>query len=195
MGSEKVSTLKQVVAGVLVSVIVAILTGATVPWWWHRLPHNRLLLRSDVGASYEDLRRFLEQENFMKADQETANLLLWIVNKQKAGRLNSQDIQALPCKDLQTIDDLWKTYSNGKFGFGIQQQIWLSSGGVKGAWNSEIYEKFSETVGWKYEDSWKSSTELTYDMRAPKGHLPTDRTAMSNNDKIYNLVINSKCPF
>lgn len=52
------------------------------------------------------------------------------------------------CETLRTIDQLWVKYSNGKFGFSIQKQIWLDCGGKLGEFNLDALLRFGERVGW-----------------------------------------------
>jgi hypothetical protein len=52
------------------------------------------------------------------------------------------------CETLRTIDQLWVKYSNGKFGFSIQKQIWLDCGGKLGEFNLDALLRFGDRVGW-----------------------------------------------
>ena len=179
---------KQIIIGVSVGIILAVATGATSPWWWSKIFRNNDRLKSDVGASYEELESHLKKGDFEKADQETAKQLLWLANREEEGKLYLGDFDHSRCTDLETIDNLWNEYSGGKFGFSIQRKIWLSLGGKRGDRSSEIYEKFAEKVGWQ------SSPNLIYALRAPEGHLPTDLTAILNSDKLYEIIIvDSRC--
>ncbi len=64
-----------------------------------------------------------------QADKETANLLLKVANREEEGWLRNEDMEKFSCQDLRTIDDLWVKYSNGHFGFSVQQRIWQEIGG------------------------------------------------------------------
>jgi hypothetical protein len=39
----------------------------------------------------------------------------------------------------------------------------------------EIYLKFCDRVEWKVKGNWKDYNELTFDIKAPEGHLPVFR--------------------
>jgi hypothetical protein len=41
--------------------------------------------------------------------------------------LSAEDIKQIACDDLKIIDSLWKQYSQGRYGFSAQNQIYMSS--------------------------------------------------------------------
>jgi hypothetical protein len=61
--------------------------------------------------------------------------------------LSILSIRRFPCLDLQTIDYLWKTFSQGRFGFSAQKRVWES---IKGSSNADhkAYQRFLDQVGW-----------------------------------------------
>ena len=62
-------------------------------------------------------------------------------------------------------------YSQGKWGFIVQAQIWQDCGGPPHS--NESWKKFGEYVGWRKENSWMSYTDLTFDLRkSRKGEFP-----------------------
>lgn len=52
------------------------------------------------------------------------------------------DIDLFPAAKLFEIDRLWTRYSQERFGFSIQQKIWLELGGKLNNFDSEIYVKW-----------------------------------------------------
>lgn len=48
-----------------------------------------------------------------------------IANREEEGWLREEDIKNIYIRDLYTIDQLWLTSSNEKFGFSIQKKIWM----------------------------------------------------------------------
>ena len=68
------------------------------------------------------------------------------------------------------INQLWINYSNGKFGFSIQKQIWIELGGKLGIHNVAIADMFIKEVGWG--EKYKRYKNITYKISAPYGHLP-----------------------
>jgi hypothetical protein len=138
---------------------------------------------SEVGADYTKLRDLLAANKFKEADEETRKLMFWITNRQEERYLDRESLSKFPCTDLHSIDALWSNNSNGKFGFDAQDQIILSEYEKRSNSrdnDSEIKRKVEETfnafgdqIGWKGRFGfWKRKEDLTYDLRAPKGHLP-----------------------
>ena len=97
--------------------------------------------------------------------------MLELCDRKQEGRLETNDLRTFPCPDLRTIDQLWVKYSNERFGFSVQQHIWQSIGGNKGA-DKEIWWRFGDRVGWRTEDEWIAYKDLTFTLKASQGHLP-----------------------
>jgi hypothetical protein len=134
---------------------------------------DHITLESEVGINYTSLRDLLAAGKWKEADGKTYRLVIKAANREEEGYLYSDDWLNFPCKDLRTIDQLWVQYSNSRFGFSIQKQIWESLEGNPDAdWKRD---KLYEVVGWrkKGELAWLSYNELTYNPdKAPPGHLP-----------------------
>ncbi|MFM6253057.1 MAG: GUN4 domain-containing protein, partial [Dolichospermum sp.] len=73
-------------------------------------------------------------------------------------------------------DKLWVKYSDGRFGFSVQKRIYQGLGGTR-EYNQEIWLKFGDKVGWRRSwwrgGSWLYYSLLTFDKKAPEGHLPS----------------------
>ncbi|QJB47164.1 GUN4 domain-containing protein [Dolichospermum flos-aquae CCAP 1403/13F] len=130
-------------------------------------------LISDVGMDYSKLRDFLATGKWKQADEETKKVMLAVAKRTKEGWLDVESIDKFPCQDLQTIDQLWLEYSNGRFGFSVQNRIYENLGSRL---NLQDWDKFGQTVGWKKnkekESSWLLYKDITFDIKAPEGHLP-----------------------
>ena len=91
----------------------------------------------------------------------TAVVMMEIAGRKEDGYLRPEDFRKFPRLDLLTIDRLWVHFSKGRFGFSIQKSIWEELGGRPNA-NPEIYQEFSERLGWlevhKDQDNDNSST-------------------------------------
>jgi hypothetical protein len=125
---------------------------------------------SAVGYDYTQLRDLLAKQKWRQADEETAKAMLKVAGREKEGCLRAEDIENFPCEDLQTIDCLWVKYSNGKFGFSVQKEIYQSLGRDE---DYETVKKFADMVGWREDGKWKSYGELCfYGNHQPAGHLP-----------------------
>lgn len=128
-------------------------------------------LSSRVGADYSKLRDLLAAGNWREADRETAAAILKIAGRENSGSLKVEHIERLPCQDLYTIDQLWVKYSNGRFGFSVQQGIWESLGGTKNG-NIETWCRFGARVGWRRNRSWLLWADLDKTSNAPVGQFP-----------------------
>lgn len=73
---------------------------------------------SEVGENYINLCYLLKDHKFKEANKET-NKIMNSVAKKSGDLLTKEDIQKFPCQDLNTINQLWKIHSEGKFGFSI----------------------------------------------------------------------------
>jgi hypothetical protein len=107
-------------------------------------------LRSEAGINYRDLRDLLKAGKWREADDETYNTMIQAVGK-RSGGFTRDELLNFPCTDLLTIDRLWVKYSNGKFGFSVQKQIYVDCG-AKLDGNSpgdKIWNKFCDRVGWR----------------------------------------------
>ena len=82
-----------------------------------------------------------------------------------------KDAENFSCQDLRTIDKLWVKYSNGNFGFSVQKQIYQSVGGTK-EYDSKVWRKFGDKVGWRKGGQWLHYSELTFSKEHYRGHLP-----------------------
>jgi hypothetical protein len=120
---------------------------------------------------YRKLRDYLAQGKWKEADEETIRVMLAVAKREKEGWLDEGSIDNFPCEDLRTIDQLWVKYSDGRFGFSVQKRIYQSLGGTRG-YNSDIWKKFGDKVGWRKGGDWLYYTDITFDKKAPEGHLP-----------------------
>jgi hypothetical protein len=100
------------------------------------------LVHRQPSTNYPLLQKYLQQENLIDADEETAEILWKIAGRQQERNLRVEDFEKISCSDLRAIDDLWEEYSKKRFGFGVQRRIWLSSDV-----NSDL-GKFVAQVGW-----------------------------------------------
>ncbi|MFN6559358.1 MAG: protein kinase domain-containing protein [Nostoc sp. ChiSLP01] len=130
-------------------------------------------LSSEVGVDYTKLRDYLAAGNWKDADHETYLVMLQAVGRQEGDCIRDEELLNFPCKDLCTIDRLWIKYSNRRFGFSVQKEIYLSVGGKPdGKYNKEAWQKFSDRVGWRINSNWISYKEVTFDTWFLMGHLP-----------------------
>ncbi len=136
------------------------------------MPVDKIALDSEKGVDYTKLRDLLAAGNWQQADEETRLKMLEVMGQQGRGYLDGEDIEKFPCKDFDTIDQLWLYYSENRFGFSVQKQIWLEEGGKKGIYDERVYEKFGDRVGWRKDGNWRLYSDLTFSANEVPGHLP-----------------------
>ncbi|MEB3147423.1 MAG: serine/threonine-protein kinase, partial [Sphaerospermopsis sp.] len=105
-------------------------------------------LISSVGMDYRKLRDLLKTGNWKEADRETRRVMLAVAKREREGWLDTKSIDNFPCEDLLTIDQLWVKYSDGKFGFSVQNKIYQSLEGTKD-YDQKIWDAFGDKVGWR----------------------------------------------
>jgi eukaryotic-like serine/threonine-protein kinase len=132
-------------------------------------PNISVQLKSARDVDYTHLRDLLAVEKWEEADRETIKVMFKAARREKAGWLNQESIDNLPCDDLRTIDQLWVTYSQGHFGLSVQKKIWLEVGG-KVDWETEC--KLGDRLGWRTGGEWLDYKNLTFNKQTPSGHLP-----------------------
>jgi hypothetical protein len=142
---------------------------------------------SASGVDYTRLRQLLWLNQWELADQETERMILLALS-QDMQPLGQSAILKLNCVDLQTLDLLWSRYSQGKFGFLAQHQVFLQKEGQ--------VDDFLMSIGWsnsvavgplQMPQRHKPYRDLKFSLNAPLGHLPTWRwTAQSleENDEL-----------
>lgn len=122
------------------------------------------------SADYTRLENLLASKNFQEADEETLWIMLEIANRQRKGWLDVENIQNFPCADLDKLDALWYDYSEKRFGFTMQKNQWLNSGGQAGVYDVKVADKFGDRVGWRVNNKWYK--QINYQLSAPIGHFP-----------------------
>ncbi len=130
-------------------------------------------------ADYTKLQQLLAAGQWKEADGETRNKILEVAGKQKEGWPDYKDIENFSCPDLRAMDRLWVKYSNGRFGFSVQKQIYQSLGGSK-EYDAQVWARYGEAIGWNQKGEkekwvwlWLEYSQLTFNTNALKGHLPT----------------------
>jgi hypothetical protein len=122
------------------------------------------------------LEGLLKIGKFKEADAETKRLLLELAGREREGWLLVEDAKGISPQALATIDRLWVKYSNGRFGFSVQRDIWHQLG-CKSADNMQIQttseNKFGEFVHWRVGGRWLSQwDDFNCDLKSPPGSLP-----------------------
>jgi hypothetical protein len=139
------------------------------------------LISPATKVDYNPLAELLATGKWRKANDETRDLLLEATDRKAIGWVTTEDIKKLSCWDLQTVDNLWKKYSDGRFGFSVQLPIYLATGNRPGKLVSDqAYLDFGDRLGWRANGDWIIFIEnLNYSLDAPVGHLPNPRPEYS----------------
>lgn len=124
------------------------------------------------NSKYQTLETLLETQQWREADQETYRLIITTVGKEDGQLLSGHDLKTFPCEDLREMDYLWAKYSDGKWGFKAQKQIWEECGSPKNF--DENWFKFCNHVGWRKNGNWLGYEELNFNLdKTLPGELPT----------------------
>jgi len=125
-------------------------------------------------AIFQNLEALLKAGKWREADLETLNLMLKLTKREQEGWLKIEDVKNFPRQELRKMDQLWVKYSNGKFGFSVQKQIWLELGGkLDGEYDRDTFRKLGDRVGWRKNGEWLSYDSYTFSStNALPGHLP-----------------------
>jgi hypothetical protein len=148
---------------------------------------------SPTEENWNNLKLLLSTGQWKEADIETKGLLLKASGEDIKGAIDplvNVEILQVPCDTLRGIDQLWLTYSGGRFGFSVQSRIWQE---VRGAMlmnkvdnpssNSEHNQQvknfwiaYGKRLEWFDEDassySAKNYSNVNFRLTAPEGHLP-----------------------
>ena len=133
------------------------------------IPLSQLELKSQRDVDYSRLRDLLAVSNWGEADIETRDVMRLAAGKSKKEILTEEDINKISCIDLFTIDNLWSTASKGLFGFTAQKDVCQQL--IKKI-DYETECELGTKLGWRINNNWFIHSQLTFSLRAKKGHFP-----------------------
>jgi hypothetical protein len=126
-----------------------------------------LPLPAECAVDYSEIQTTLVQQDFELADRLTLQKMCELAgpNAVKRKWLYFTEVNIFPTIDLQTLNQLWLIYSEGRFGFSKQREIWLGVG--------KNWDKFWPKIAWKDGNIWtRYPGGFTWSLAAPVGHLP-----------------------
>jgi predicted NACHT family NTPase len=127
-------------------------------------------------SKYQKLEDLLKTQQWREADQETYRLMITTVGKEEGQWFDKEDLLNFPCEDLKAIDGLWVKYSQGKFGFSVQKQIYVDCGAkLDGDYpGDKIWKEFCDRVGWRIEGEYVTSYQnlKANPSLSPRGEFP-----------------------
>ena len=130
-------------------------------------PNGLVALHSERDVEYSPLQELLAQKDYEEADRVTLQKMCELAGPVAVRRkwLYFSDVDQFPNEDLQLLDHLWLVYSENRFGFSIQRELWINS--------RKDWDRLWPKIGWKSANIWtRYPNEFTWDLTAPKGHLP-----------------------
>ena len=95
------------------------------------------------NVDYSQLQKYLQSKDWQASDRETYLRMLDVAGAkaQADGAIGKDEMNALSCVDLKTIDRLWSAASDGKLGFSAQEKILREE--------KNDYRKMYDAVGWQ----------------------------------------------
>jgi regulator of replication initiation timing len=109
------------------------------------LPESDRWLLQTSRADYAHLKDLLAEKAWEEADVETQQIMLSIAGEDAQGQgfLTADQITEFPCLDLKILNKLWTIYSNGKYGFMIQRDIWdRTHQSTRNFWHSPEFDGY-----------------------------------------------------
>lgn len=164
---ERQTTPANIITGLVYQALYDADTANTQEFLQTNFPTGIVPLQSEKGIDYRSLQQLLVKRDFQSADRLTLEKLCELAGPaaQEKKWLYFSEVEKFPITDLQTINNLWFIHSQGKFGFSVQRELWLSL--------SKNWEKLWVLIGWKTGSNWtRYPHEFTWNLDAPKGHLP-----------------------
>ncbi|CAO2838147.1 unnamed protein product [Amaranthus hypochondriacus] len=135
----------------------------------------------DTTFSLDVLQQHLASGDFRQADDETRRLLIVLAGEAaiKRGYVYFTEVQFIPKDDLKAIDELWKKFSNGRYGYSVQKKIWVKVNKdftrffIKVGWMKKLdteieqfnYRAFPNEFMWEFNMNDEKNNP-------PEGHLP-----------------------
>jgi hypothetical protein len=105
--------------------------------------------------NYHRLDKLLAAQQWQEAAAETQRLVHQVSarnHQPPIGHdwLTSNGVNTFPCKDLQTIDRLWTTHSQGRYGFSTQANRWKGTLGFESLRQQpDRWRQYVKYLGWQ----------------------------------------------
>jgi hypothetical protein len=130
-------------------------------------PEGRVPMPAAAEVDYAPIQDRLVAQDFQEADRLTLVKMCELAGPTAVKRkwVYFTEVEMFPSLDLQTLDQLWQIYSEGKFGFSVQRRLWLGLG--------QNWDKLWPRLAWKDDNIWtRYPGGFVWDLSAPDGHLP-----------------------
>ena len=126
-----------------------------------------LAVTSAQGLDYAPLEAALMAQDYEQADRITSESLRQLAGPAAVtrGYVYYSEVPPIAAVDLESLDRLWLTYSQGRFGFSVQLRLLRSCG--------DRWDRLWPKVGWKLNGTWtRYPGSFIWSLAAPEGHLP-----------------------
>ncbi|MEL6815656.1 MAG: GUN4 N-terminal ARM-like repeat domain-containing protein [Cyanobacteria bacterium J06598_3] len=130
-------------------------------------PEGLVCPQSAQGLDYSDLQMLLIKRQYEEADKLTNLKLCALAGESAIARkwVYFTDVEKLPALDLMAMDIMWGLYSENKFGWSKQHELWTRLG--------KDWERLWPQLNWKNGNTWtRYPNEFIWDVSAPVGHMP-----------------------
>ncbi|MCP9849031.1 GUN4 domain-containing protein [Cyanobium sp. Morenito 9A2] len=151
---------------------------------------ENLSLVSDV-ARYTPLRDLLAAGRIQEADEQTERILFDCINS-SLDDVTPEDIETFPVTPLRILDQIWRSHSGDRFGFGVQLRIYRELGGTIDtliAQDVELHRAFCERIGWSRNGQPIEPQDQDVSETAATGALPRRCWSTPYGMKITNLIL------
>jgi hypothetical protein len=130
---------------------------------------------ANQGQIYQKLEKYLVQQDWKKADYETAFIMYQWMVIENYGDFHEL-FEQVSLEVINKIDRLWVKYSKGKFGIKGQAKIYRDLGGrseYNAEYNEKVWNRFGDRIGWQEGGRWLNLKEVAYHaITQPENHLP-----------------------
>lgn len=148
------------------------------------------LMIADIDT-FGHLRDLLAEGNFKAADQETAQVLMGVINK-TPDTISPEDIENFPIGPLKIVDRLWRRYSDNRFGLSIQLQKYQEVGGNLNtliAQDADLFLEYCDLIGWRQNEKFIVREDWEASISSPEGFLPLSWWLTPYGLKICNFIL------
>ena len=141
---------------------------------------------------YGKLRDLLAANKWKEADLETTKVMIDITGKAELDEITPNELQKFPCNAIMVVDQLWRKYSNNRFGFSVQLGIYQSLGGNMDtirAQKNEFLRLTSEKIGWRVDGKLVEYDDFDFSLEAAEGALPSNWWNSPYGAKMVNFFL------
>lgn len=130
-------------------------------------PDGLVCPQSAQGVDYSDLQMLLIKRQYEEADKLTNQKLCELAGDSAIARkwVYFTDVELFPALDLIAMDIMWGLYSENKFGWSKQHELWTRLG--------KDWDRLWPQLNWKNGNTWtRYPNGFVWDLSAPVGHMP-----------------------